>query len=109
MSILEGMTKIYPDQSIFITVRDTTINFSKAAYELLGRPEGVEIFSGSGKIAVRGGSDFCFSKATPGKQNLYRICGKEMIRAVADQIGEGRVNGRFVANEKVLVFESAAE
>ena len=82
MSILDGMTRVCPDQSIFITVRDTTINFSKAAYELLGKPDGVEIYTGGDKVAVKAGEDFMFTKTMPGKQNLYRICGSKMISRV---------------------------
>ncbi len=43
-------------------MRENTINFSKAAFELLGKPEGLEIFTGGGKIAVRVGADYSFAK-----------------------------------------------
>ena len=101
-SILEGMTRVYPEKSIFMTIRNTTINFSKTAYELLGKPDGVEIYCGGGKVAVKAGGDFRFTKSRTGKQNLYRICGSQMINTVKTEVGDGRVLGEPV--DGILLF-----
>ena len=101
-NILEGMTRVYPELSIFITVRNTTISFSKAAYEMIGKPDGVEFYCGGGKVAVKAGEDFRFSKTQPGKQNFYRICGSQLIKTVKAEVGDGRVRGELV--DGILVF-----
>ena len=102
MNILEGMRKVYPEDSIFVTVRSRSLHFSKAAFEALGSPTGLEIFVGEEKMAAKSGSDFKFSKAEPGKADMHRICSAGMVREVKAEIGEGRVVGELV--EGVLVF-----
>ena len=104
---LNKMTRIHPNQSIFITVRSTTINFSKSAFELLGEPEGIEIYCGEGKVAVKAGEDFKFIKTKSGQQNLYRICGSKMIKKVKEQVGEGRVFGKI--QDGILFFTNETE
>ena len=74
MSILDGMRKIIPEESIFITVGNTSFNMSKTAYELLGNPTGLEIYIGSGKVALKPGNDFKFTRHKTG--TMYRINGK---------------------------------
>ena len=60
--ILNKMTRVQPNQNIFITVKNTTINFSKMAFELLGKPEGIEIYCGDGKVAIKAGRILCSQK-----------------------------------------------
>ena len=95
MSILDSMTRVYPERSIFIVVRKNTINLSKAAYEGLSKPDVVEIYVGGGKAALKPGDGFKFATVEPGKQNLYRISGVNMVRQVKEQVGEGRILGMF--------------
>ena len=92
MSILDSMTRVYPERSIFIVVRKNTINLSKAAYEGLSKPDVVEIYVGGGKAALKPGDGFIFATVEPGKQNLYRISGVNMVRQVKEQVGEGRIS-----------------
>ena len=92
MSILDSMTRVYPERSIFIVVRKNTINLSKAAYEGLSKPDVVEIYVGGGKAALKPGDGFKFATVEPGKQNLYRISGVNMVRQVKEQVGEGRIS-----------------
>jgi len=58
MSILDGMRKIIPEENVFITVGNASFNVSKVAYELIGKPTGLEIYIGSGKVALKPGNDF---------------------------------------------------
>ena len=105
--VLNKMTRIYPDQGIFIRVRDTTISFSKAAFELLGKPEGIEIYCCDGKVAVQPGWDFMFSKTKPGQQDIHRICGTRMIEMVKEHVGDGRVLGKI--EDGILFFTKETE
>ena len=105
--VLNKMTKICPDQNIFMTVRNTMISFSKTAFELLGKPEGVEIYCGDGNVAVKAGGDFKFTKTKLGQQDLHRICGTKMIEKVKEQVGDGRVLGKI--EDGILVFTKETE
>ena len=105
--ILNKMTRVQPNQNIFITVKNTTINFSKMAFELLGKPEGIEIYCGDGKVAIKAGRDFMFTKTKPEQQDLHRICGSKMIEKVKEQVGDGRVLGKI--EDGILVFTNETE
>ena len=105
--LLNKMTRVQPGQSIFMMVRNTTINFSKAAFELLGKPDGVEIYCGDGKVAVKPGEDFLFTKTKPGQQDLHRVCGMKMIEKVKEQVGDGRILGKL--EDEILVFTKETE
>ena len=105
--VLSKMARVQPDQSIFINIRSTTINFSKKAFEMLGEPEAIEIYCGDGKVAVKPGKDFKFTKTKPGQQDIHRICGSKMIEEVKKQVGDGRVLGKI--ENGILFFTKEKE
>lgn len=92
---LDSMTRILPSIPVFVNIRETSMAFSKGAYELLKEPDGVELYVGNGMLAVKAGKDFMFGKVKPGNQDFHRICGQEIIKQVAEQIGTGRVYGEI--------------
>ena len=61
------MKRIRPGKSECITVMDATVTLSKAAFEILGCLEGVEVYAGKGSTAVKLESDFIFSFPSLGK------------------------------------------
>ncbi len=64
----------------------------------------MEIYIGSGKVALKSGNDFKFTRHKTG--TMYRINGKMIAGRMKEQVGSGRVMGRIV--DGILVVKRKA-
>ena len=118
MAFIDGMEQYSDSDRPFLTLRETTITFSKLAVEMLEFAPYVHMFTDKKKCVAAFVPCEHDSSAIPfykepkeGKQLLVRISGKERIKALMDtagitDCGKGlRFYGYFIKEEKTLVIE----
>lgn len=118
MAFIDGMKQYADSERPFITIRETTITFSKLAVELLEFPPFIHMYTDDQShvaafVACEKDASAIpfFKKPKEGKQLLVRVSGKERIKALMDaaginDCGKGlRFYGYFIADEKTLVIE----
>lgn len=118
MAFIDGMKQYADTEKPFLTLRETTITFSRLAVEQLEFASYIHMYTDEKRhIAafVPSENDFSaipFYKAPKeGKQALVRVSGKERIKALKDtagitDCGKGiRFYGYFIEEEKTLVIE----
>lgn len=124
MAMMEGF-ELYSEgdrSDIFITLRNTTITFSKAAIEVLEYAEYVHMFLD--KKGCRVAFQPCeqdsaamrfFTQPEEGKQAFVRIANKKRAEAIMglaglENCGKGiRFYGKYYGDESLLVFELVQE
>ena len=118
MAFVDGL-KMYSDSGRpFITMRETTVTFSKLAVEMLEYSPYVHMYTDDKQHVaafVPCGKDSSaipfYKEPKEGQQMLIRISGRERIKALMDaagisNCGKGlRFYGYFIEEEKTLVIE----
>ena len=117
MAFVDGMEQYSDKEKPFLTLRDTTITFSKTAIEMLEYSPYIHMYTDKKKhIAAfvpceKDSSSIPFYKEPKeGKQLLVRISGKERIKTLMDTAGINdcgrglRFYGYFIDDEKTLVI-----
>ena len=118
MAFTDGMVKFSDSERPFLTLRETTITFSKLAVELLGYSPYIHMFTDNKRclaafVPCENDSSAIpfYKKPKEGKQLLVRVSGRERIKALMDaagitDCGKGlRFYGYFIEEEKTLVIE----
>ena len=122
MAFIDSMERYVDSERPFITLRETTITFSKLAVEMLGFADYVHMYTDMKRhIAAfvpckKDSAAIPFYKEPKeGKQLLVRVSGKDRIKALKDaagitDCGKGmRFYGYFIEEEKTLVIEMGKE
>lgn len=117
MAFIDGMEQYSDREKPFLTLRDTTITFSKAAIELLEYSPYIHMYTDKKKKVAafvpceKDSSAIPFYKEPKaGKQILVRIAGRDRIRTLMEtagitECGKGiRFYGYFIDDEKTLVI-----
>ena len=118
MAFIDGMDQYTDKEKPFLTLRESTITFSKLAVEMLEFSPYVHMYTDQKRrIAAfvpceKDSSAIPFFKGrAEGKQLLVRVSGRERIKALMDiagieNCGKGvRFYGYFIEDEKTLVIE----
>ena len=118
MAFIDGMKKFSDSERPFLTLRETTITFSKLAIELLGFSPYIHMFTDDERkvaafVPCENDSSAIpfYKKPKEGKQLLVRVSGKERIKALMDaagidDCGKGmRFYGYYIEDEKTLVID----
>ena len=117
MAFTDNMTQYANTERPFLTLRDTTITFSRLAVELLGYPPFVHMYTDNKRhIAAFVPCEYdsasipFYKEPKEGKQLLIRVSGKDRIKTLMDaagidDCGKGlRFYGYFIPEEKTLVI-----
>ena len=117
MAFVDNMEQYSDKEKPFITLRDTTITFSKQAIELLEYSPYVHMYTDKKRhiaafVPCEQDSKAIgfFKKPKAGKQVLVRVSGKERIKTLMEvagitECGKGvRFYGYFIDEEKTLVI-----
>ena len=118
MAFVDSMKKYCDPERPFITLRDTTITFSKLAVEMLEYSPFIHMYTDADRHisafvpCENDPSAIAFYKEPKsGKQMLVRISGKDRIKALMEtagitDCGKGiRYYGYYIEKEKTLVIE----
>lgn len=117
MAFVDNMNPYSDKDRPFLTLRDTTITFSKRAVEMLEFSPFVHMYTDKERHLAafvpcqKDASSIPFFKDREGKQLLVRVSGKDRIRALMDtagiaDCGKGmRFYGYFIEEEKTLVID----
>ena len=118
MAFVDSMKQYSDSERPFLTLRDTTITFSKLAVEMLEFSPYVHMYTDNKRciaafVPCENDSSAIpfYKKPKEGKQLLVRVSGKERIKALMDaagidDCGKGlRFYGYFIEEEKTLVIE----
>jgi hypothetical protein len=116
MAFIDNMEQYSDKDRPFLTLRETTITFSKRAVEMLEFSPYVHMYTDKKRCIAAfvpceaGETAIPFFKDREGKQMLVRVSGKDRIRALMDaggitDLGKGlRFYGYFIEEEKTLVI-----
>ena len=122
MAFVDGMDQYTNKEKPFLTLRETTITFSKLAVEMLEFTPYIHMYTDKKRrIAAFVPCDndvtaipFC-KERSDGKQLLVRVSGRDRIKALMEtaeiqEVGKGiRFYGYFIEDEKTLVIEMTVD